>query len=174
MSILSRRRLLLSYIVEKVQTLQLYLTGNQYTSVTGGWKKTFTTQDNAGTFTANTSYLTLSNSSTSGYSYARRTSCVTQSKINTTGYKYVYARITSNVTNSNGKVYLGLYTSSTGRDTSYTTQVNTTLKTSSVTLKLPVTSYQGSYYIGIMAYKPVDVSSITWTTNIHEVWLSTE
>lgn len=173
MSILSRRRLLLSYIVEKVQILQLYLKGNQYTSVTGGWKKTFNTANNAGTFAASTSYLTLSNSSTSGFTYARRTSCVTQSKINTTGYKYLYARITSNVTNGNGRVYLGLYTSRTDYDTKYTTQVNTTLSTSSVTLKLPVTSYQGSYYVGVMAYKPANSSS-TWTTYIHEVWLSTE
>ena len=154
--------------------LVLYNEGDKCTSVTGGWVNgSLGTANNSGTASFGTAYMTLSNTSTSGFSYPRRANIITSNAVNTTGYTYLNIEWSSSPASSNNKLYFGVYTSKTVKETAYTyaaTDYASTADTKRVK-KISLSSYQGSYYIGGFLWKATNTSS-TYTGKIYRIWLS--
>lgn len=128
--------------------MYLYLDGDQYSSITGGWK---VVNGGGGNSSIKTSYMLLSATSTAG---DRESSIYTNNKINTSGYSTLCAdmNITSKDTEYNQYgIWVGISNTNTvALETNYVkyTRKNTT-GTQTVTVDL--SGHQGEYYIKLCA-----------------------
>lgn len=141
----------------------LYNTGDECTSVTGGWAKSGYSRGSA-TAVKNSNNLTLS-IKTSGNQTA---TMLTKNKINMSGYSKLIAKVEYTTTSSNGLARLMIVGTTENQadaqaahksiDNSYTG-----------TLTLDVSGYTSSYYIGLQ----IDgwTNSKTARFKITEVWL---
>lgn len=174
--LLRRRELLVSLDEEAVRKLMLFALGDKCTDITSGWtmeKLTTTGNGGAGTFTTygGEGCMQFSAASTSGYSNPRRMNFLSNSKIDTTGYTRLCIDW-HGVKSTSVKMYLGLYSSNTAKETAYTRggSFSASVALTRQTDYLDISAYQGSYYIGGFYYKAADVSS-THTARIFNLWL---
>lgn len=178
MSLLLRRRELLS---NKNNRFYIYNLGNQYTRLTNGWAKTLVSRNNDGSSSIQSNYLQMGLYPATSSDYPWRTTFVTQKAVSTIGFNKicvswdVYRDSSEGHSDPSGDISfgIGLYTTSTGYDNSYITSVwqYPTNGQSKHTIELDLSSYQGSYFIGLILHTPAKFLDRQHYSRIYKVWL---
>ena len=145
-------------------TRYLYKSGDECTSITGGWngRAVAGSGTNTGSFTKSDDRMVLVSSGSNVFCF---TIAETAQAINFAGYSTLKAEVVAPSTNSSIYCDFGISTSPVNDSYGNTTKVVQTGKSNDmVTLEIDITGYQGSYYVDFLA----DVGN---TLSVFNVWL---